>query len=157
LEQHYLSEEGMKKLLDELHEWKNVKRPHMVKQLQTAREHGDLSENAEYHAAKEELARIDAKIRSLEVTLNSSVMLDASKVNTDQVRVLTRVKIRDEKSKKERYYTIVSIAESNPAEGKISHQSPIGKGLLGKKVGETVEITIPAGTVEWTILEILPI
>jgi transcription elongation factor GreA len=156
LERQYLSSEGINRLQDELREWKLVKRPHMVKQLQTAREHGDLSENAEYHAAKEELARIDAKIRKLQVTLDSSVLMDKSQINTDQVRLLTRVKIRDEKKKSNREFTIVSVAEADPAEGRISHTSPVGMGLMGKKVGETVEIDIPAGTLTWTILEILP-
>jgi transcription elongation factor GreA len=147
----------MNRLQEELRDWKLVKRPHMVKQLQTAREHGDLSENAEYHAAKEELARIDAKIHKLQAMLDESVLMDASKVNTDQVRLLTRVRIRDERKKSNREFTIVSVAEANPEEGRISHTSPVGKGLMGKKVGETVEIEIPAGTLNWTILEILPI
>jgi len=147
----------MEKLQAELNEWKYVKRPAMVKQLSIAREHGDLSENAEYHAAKEDLARIDAKIHKLEAMMHSAVMIDASTVITDQVRLLTRVKILDKKKKSEREFTIVSAAEANPAEGRISHQSPIGQGLMGSKVGETVEITIPAGVVEWTILEIFPL
>lgn len=147
----------MEKLQAELNEWKYVKRPAMVKQLSTAREHGDLSENAEYHAAKEDLARIDAKIHQLEAMMHSAVMIDSSLIVTDQVRLLTRVKILDKKKKSERVFTIVSAAEANPAEGRISHQSPIGQGLMGSKVGETVEITIPAGVVEWTILEIFPL
>ncbi|MBL0060475.1 MAG: transcription elongation factor GreA [bacterium] len=147
----------MEKLQAELNEWKYVKRPAMVKQLSTAREHGDLSENAEYHAAKEDLARIDAKIHQLEAMMHAAVMIDSSLIVTDQVRLLTRVKILDKKKKSERVFTIVSAAEANPAEGRISHQSPIGQGLMGSKVGETVEITIPAGVVEWTILEIFPL
>lgn len=147
----------MEKLQAELNDWKYVKRPAMVKQLQIAREHGDLSENAEYHAAKEELARIDAKIHKLEAMMHSAVMIDSSQIVADQVRLLTRVKVRDTKKKTEREFTIVSPAEANPAEGRISHQSPIGQGLMGSKVGQTVEITIPAGVVEWTILEIFPL
>jgi len=147
----------MEKLQADLNEWKYVKRPAMVKQLSTAREHGDLSENAEYHAAKEDLARIDAKIHQLEAMMHAAVMIDSSLIVTDQVRLLTRVKILDKKKKSERVFTIVSAAEANPAEGRISHQSPIGQGLMGSKVGETVEITIPAGVVEWTILEIFPL
>lgn len=157
MEMQYLTSDGINRLQDELHEWKLVKRPQMVMQLQTAREHGDLSENAEYHAAKEELARIDAKIHKLQAMLDSSVLMDASKVNTDQVRLLTRVRIRDEKKKTDREFTIVSVAEADPTIGRISHTSPVGQGLMGRKVGETVEIEIPAGTLNWTILEILPI
>ena len=157
MEKQYISRAGMEKLQAELNEWKYVKRPAMVKQLSIAREHGDLSENAEYHAAKEDLARIDAKIHKLEEMMHAAVMIDASTIVTDQVRLLTRVKILDKKKKSEREFTIVSAAEANPAEGRISHQSPIGQGLMGSKVGETVEITIPAGVVEWTILEIFPL
>ena len=147
----------MEKLQDELNDWKYKKRPAMVKQLQIAREHGDLSENAEYHAAKEELARIDSKIHKLEAMMHSAVMIDSSKIIADQVRLLTRVKVLDKKKKTEKEFTIVSAAEANPAEGRISRQSPIGQGLMGSKVGETVEITVPAGVVEWTILEIYPL
>lgn len=157
MEKQYISRAGMEKLQAELNEWKYVKRPAMVKQLQIAREHGDLSENAEYHAAKEDLARIDAKIHQLEAMMHSAVMIDSSKIVADQVRLLTRVKVLDKKKKSEREFTIVSPAEANPAEGRISHQSPIGQGLMGGKVGDTVEITIPAGVVEWTILEIFPL
>ncbi len=157
MEKQYISRAGMEKLQADLNEWKYVKRPAMVKQLSTAREHGDLSENAEYHAAKEDLARIDAKIHQLEAMMHAAVMIDSSLIVTDQVRLLTRVKILDKKKKSERVFTIVSAAEANPAEGRISHQSPIGQGLMGSKVGETVEITIPAGVVEWTILEIFPL
>jgi len=157
LEKHYISADGMNKLQEELRQWKMVKRPAMVRQVQTAREHGDLSENAEYHAAKEELSRIDAKIHRLQATLDASVLIDSSSVNTDQVRLLTRVKVRDETNQRNREFTIVSVAEADPAGGKISHNSPVGKGLMGRRAGETVEITIPAGTVKWTILEILPV
>lgn len=148
---------GMEKLLAELDDWKNRKRPAMVKQLASARSHGDLSENAEYHAAREELVRIDQKIMQIETTLHSAVVTDETSVNTDQVRILTSVRILDHSKNAERMFTLVSPAEANPSEGKISHQSPVGMGLMGRKVGETVEIQIPSGTVSWTILEILPI
>lgn len=157
MEKQYISRAGMEKLQAELNDWKYTKRPAMVKQLQIAREHGDLSENAEYHAAKEELARIDAKIHKLEALMHSAIMIDSSIIVADQVRLLTRVRIRDEKKKSEREFTIVSAAEANPAEGRISHQSPIGQGLMGRKIGDKVEITIPAGVVEWTVLNIFPL
>jgi transcription elongation factor GreA len=146
----------MEKILTELDEWRNVKRPAMVKQLATARSHGDLSENAEYHAAREELTRIDQKIMQLEVMLRSAVLVDENNVNTDQVRPFTRVKVFDTKKKTTREFTLVSATEANPVEGKISQQSPVGRGLIGAKVGETVEIQIPSGTVSWKILEIRP-
>lgn len=157
MERHYITRAGMEKLLAELDEWKSQKRPAMVTQLATARGHGDLSENAEYHAAREELVRIDQKIMQLETTIRSAIVTDETSVKTDQVRILTRVRILDHSKNVERLYTLVSPAEANPAEGKISHQSPVGLGLMGKKVGETVEIQIPSGSVSWTILEILPI
>lgn len=154
MEKHYLTKAGMEKLIVELDEWRGVKRPGMVKQLATARSHGDLSENAEYHAAREELLRIDQKIMQLEITIRSASILDESTVNTDQVRILTRVRVLDTQKKQERVFELVSAPEANPAEGRISHQSPVGRGLLGRKVGETVEIEIPSGTVTWKILEI---
>jgi transcription elongation factor GreA len=147
----------MEKLLTELDEWKNRKRPAMVRQLASARSHGDLSENAEYHAAREELLRIDQKIMHLDSVLRSAVLTDETSVKTDQVRILTRVRILDHSKNVERVYTLVSPAEADPAEGRISHQSPVGLGLMGRKVGETVEIQVPSGIVSWTILEILPI
>ncbi len=157
MERQYITKTGVEKLQTELHEWKSVKRPAMVKQLATARGHGDLSENAEYHAAREELIRIDQKIFQIEMTLRSAVLVDETNVNTDQVRVYTRVRVLDEHKKTEREFTLVAPSEANPVEGKISHNSPVGKGLMGNKVGDTVEIQIPSGTVLWTILEILPI
>jgi transcription elongation factor GreA len=157
LEKQYVSKEGFNKLHEELHEWKNVKRPAMVRQMADAREHGDLSENAEYHAAREELGRIDQRILRIESQLRVAVLIDETAVNTDQVRVFTRVRIRDEQKNQDRIYTLVSAAEANPTEGKISHDSPVGKGLMGHKVGETIDINIPSGIVTWTILEILPI
>jgi transcription elongation factor GreA len=157
VERQYISKAGIEKLLSELDELKDIRRPAMVKQLATARSHGDLSENAEYHAAREELARIDQKIMQIETTVRSSQLVDETNVNTDQVRVFTRVKVFDNAKKVERLFSLVSATEANPAEGKISHQSPVALGLIGRKVGETVEIQIPSGTVTWTILEILPL
>jgi transcription elongation factor GreA len=157
LDRQYITKAGLEKLIAELDQWKNEKRPAMVKQLATARAHGDLSENAEYHAAREELTRIDQKIYHLENTLRAAVLVDETTVKTDQVRPYTRVKIHDHQKNKDREFTLVSAMEANPVEGKISHQSPVGQGLIGRKVGETVEIQVPSGTVQWTILEILPV
>jgi transcription elongation factor GreA len=157
VEKQYISKVGMDKVVVELNEWRNEKRPAMVKQLATARSHGDLAENAEYHAAREELARIDQRIRQLEETIRTAVLIDETTVNTDQVRVFTKVRVMDHQKQSERTFKLVSTAEADPTEGKISHQSPVARGLLGRKVGETVEIQIPSGTVSWTILEILPL
>jgi len=157
LDKQYITRSGMEKLISQLDEWRGQKRPAMVKQLATARSHGDLSENAEYHAAREELARIDQRIMQIELMVRAAVVVDETLVNTDQVRIFTKVRIRDEKKKTEREYSIVSSAEANPAEGRISHESPVGRGLIGCKVGETVVIEVPAGVVKWTILEILPV
>jgi transcription elongation factor GreA len=157
LDKQYITKTGLEKLVAELDMWRTEKRPFMVKQLETARAHGDLSENAEYHAAREELTRIDQKIMQLEVILRTAELVDETNINTDQVRIFTRVRIRDLKKNTEREYSLVSPTEANPTQWKISHQSPVGQGLMGKKVGETVEIQIPSGTVQWKILEILPL
>ncbi|MBU0509600.1 transcription elongation factor GreA [bacterium] len=157
MDKQYITKAGMEKLISQLEEWRNQKRPAMVKQLASARSHGDLSENAEYHAAREELTRIDQRILHLEKTLQSAIVVDETQVNTDQVRVFTRVRVLDNAKNVEREYSIVSAAEADAKAGRISHQSPVGQGLIGSKVGETVEITVPAGIVKWTILEILPI
>lgn len=157
MERQFITKTGLEKLHAELHEWRNVKRPVMVKQLSAARGHGDLSENAEYHAAREELHRIDQRIYQLETTLRAAVLVDETSVKTDQVRVYTRVRVFDQQKKVEKEYTLVSSSEADPINGKISHNSPVGKGLMGSKVGDTVEIQVPSGTVMWTILEILPV
>jgi transcription elongation factor GreA len=157
LDKQYITKTGLEMLIAELDMWRTEKRPAMVKQLATARAHGDLSENAEYHAAREELARIDQKIMQLESMLRSSELVDASSINTDQVRIFTRVRVRDMKKNAEKMFSLVSPTEANPAQGKISHQSPVGQGLMGRKVGETVDIQVPSGTVTWKILEILPL
>ncbi len=148
---------GHDKLVAELEEWKLVKRPAMVVQLATARGHGDLSENAEYHAAKEDLSRIDYKIFQLEMTLQNAILIDESNVKTDQVRLFTRVRVMDLSKNVEKEFSIVSPTEASPTEGKINHLSPVGKGLIGAKVGDTVEIEVPAGLVSWKILEIMPL
>jgi transcription elongation factor GreA len=157
LDKQYITKTGLEKLVAELETWRTEKRPAMVKQLATARAHGDLSENAEYHAAREELTRIDQKIMQLETILQTAELIDETNVNTDQVRIFTRVRIRDIKKNRDKEFSLVSATEANPTEGKISHQSPVGQGLMGRKVGETVEIQIPSGTVQWKILEILPL
>lgn len=136
--------------------WKHTRRPEMLKRVAEAREYGDLSENAEYHAAREELSRINSKIFHLEQTLAQVHLVDEASIDADQVRILTTVHIRDHTQKMERRYTLVAPEEADPTVGKISIHSPVGRGLIGKKAGDRVTIEIPSGKVKWTILEILP-
>ncbi len=153
----YLTRDGLQKLEGELRQWKTKRLPEMLKQVAEAREHGDLSENAEYHAAREELTRIHAKIYQLEQTLFNVHLVDENSIDTDQVRILTTVRIQDHSKNQQRQYTLVALEEADPTIGKISVQSPVGRGLIGKKAGDRVTIQVPAGKVEWTILEILPL
>ena len=152
----YLTRQGLRKLEEELHLWKHIRLPEALKGLSLAREYGDFSENAEYHAAREELTRINSKIFQLEQTLVQVQLLDEASIGNDQVRILTTVRVRDDDKESERRYTLVSPEEADPTIGKISIYSPVGRGLIGKKVGDKVVIEIPSGKVEWTILEILP-
>lgn len=150
----YLSKEGMENLKAEIQELKTKGRADMARQIKEAREKGDLSENAEYDAAKEAQGLLEMKIAKLEELLASARLLDESKIDTSKVSVFTKVKLFDTKFKRDITYTLVSEKEADVKSGKISVTSPIGKGLLGKTVGETVKITVPAGILEFKILEI---
>ena len=150
----YLSKEGMENLKVEIQELKTKGRAEMSRQIKEAREKGDLSENAEYDAAKEAQGLMEMKIAKLEELLMNARLLDESKIDTSKVSVFTTVKLHDTKFKKDIKYTSVSEKEADIKTGKISVTSPIGKGLLGKKVGDTVNITVPAGVIEFKILEI---
>ncbi len=150
----YLSKEGMENLKVEIQELKTKGRAEMSRQIKEAREKGDLSENAEYDAAKEAQGLMEMKIAKLEELLMNARLLDESKIDTSKVSVFTTVKLHDTKFKKDIKYTLVSEKEADIKTGKISVTSPIGKGLLGKTVGETVKITVPAGVIEFKILEI---
>ncbi|MBK7442313.1 MAG: transcription elongation factor GreA [Bacteroidetes bacterium] len=150
----YLSKEGMENLKVEIQELKTKGRAEMSRQIKEAREKGDLSENAEYDAAKEAQGLMEMKIAKLEELLMNARLLDESKIDTSKVSVFTTVKLHDTKFKKDIKYTLVSEKEADIKTGKISVTSPIGKGLLGKTVGETVKITVPAGEIEFKILEI---
>ena len=150
----YLTPEGHQKLKDELH-WARTKgRAAVAAAIAEAREKGDLSENAEYDAAKEAQGHHEARIAQLEEMISRARVVDEKEVDTSTVRILSQVKLRNLKVNKEMPYTLVAPAEANVAAGKISVDSPIGKGLLGKKVGDTVEIQIPAGKVALEILDI---
>lgn len=150
----YYTEEGLKKLKDELHYLKTKARPDISKQIAEARDKGDLSENAEYDAAKEAQGLLELKIAKLGVVVGNARVMDEKNIDTSKVSVLSKVKIKNKKNNATMTYTLVSEEEADLKTGKISIQSPIGKGLLGKKVGDTTEIQVPAGKVEFEIQEI---
>jgi transcription elongation factor GreA len=151
---NYFTEEGLKKLQDELNHLKSIERPSISKQIAEAREKGDLSENAEYDAAKEAQGLLELKISKMEDILANSRLLDESKIDVSKVSVLSKVKIRNLSNKAEMSYTLVAETEADLKSGKISVTSPIGKGLLGKKKGDLVDIEVPSGIVKFEIVEI---
>lgn len=130
----YMTAEGYKKLVDELNELESVQRPAISKQIAEARDKGDLSENAEYDAAKEAQGLLEMKIAQMKETISSARMIDESRITTNEVQILTRVKIRNLKNNMEMIYLLVSESEANFKEGKLSVETPIAKSLLGKKV-----------------------
>lgn len=150
----YYTKEGLKKLKDELQELKTKGRADMARQIAEARDKGDLSENAEYDAAKDAQGLLELKISKLEDTVANARIIDESTIDTSKVSILSTVKIKHKKLKKVMTYTLVSEEEANLKEGKISVQSPVGKGLLGKEVGDDAEIQTPAGKTVFEILEI---
>ena len=151
---NYLSKEGFEKLQKELHDLKFVQRPFISKQIADARDKGDLSENAEYHAAKEDQGHLETKISQIESLLSVSRVIDETKLDISKVMLLSKVKVLNHNVKKEFNYIIVSENEADFKVGKISVKSPIGAGLVGKKVGEIAEINAPAGTIKLEIIEI---
>lgn len=151
---NYMTAEGYKKLMDELNELERVQRPSISKQIGEARDKGDLSENAEYDAAKEAQGMLEMKISQLKEMISSARMIDTSKINTNVVQILTRVKLRNTKTDQTMSYLIVSESEANLKEGKLSVTTPIAKGLLGKKVGQTATVSVPSGVMEFEIMEI---
>ena len=148
-----MSEEGYKKLLADLKELEG-KRPEIVRQIAEARDKGDLSENAEYDAAKEAQGLLEMKINELKLIIADAKIIDTSKLNTESVQVLTKVELKNVKTGAMMTYSIVPESEANLREGKISINTPIAKGLMGKKVGETAEITIPQGKISLEIINI---
>ena len=150
----YYTEEGLKKLKDELEHLKFVERPNISQQIAEARDKGDLSENAEYDAAKEAQGMLEMKIAKLEEMYAGARVIDESQLDTDKVLALSIVKIRNLNTKSEMTFTLVAETEADIKTGKISVNSPIGTGLLGKKVGEVAEIKVPAGLVKFEILHI---
>jgi transcription elongation factor GreA len=151
---NYFTEEGLKKLQDDLNHLKTVERPSISKQIAEARDKGDLSENAEYDAAKDAQGLLELKISKMEELLSTARILDESMIDTSKVSVLSKVKIRNLANKSEMTYTLVAETEADLKSGKISVTSPIGKGLLGKKAGDTAEIEVPSGVMKFEIIEI---
>jgi transcription elongation factor GreA len=150
----YMTAEGYKKLVDELNQLENVQRPAISRQIAEARDKGDLSENAEYDAAKEAQGMLEMKIAILKDTIASARLIDESKIDTSEVQILTKVTIKNTRTNQVMSYTIVSESEANIREGKLSVTTPIAKGLLGKKVGEKTSISVSNGVQEFEILDI---
>lgn len=150
----YYTEEGLHKLKEELNHLKTTGRTDIARQIAEARDKGDLSENAEYDAAKDAQGLLELKISKLETVVGNARIMEEKNIDTSKVSVLSKVKIKNKKNGASMTYTLVSEEEANLKTGKISVQSPIGKGLLGKKVGESTEIQVPAGKVEFEIQDI---
>ncbi|MFP4046727.1 MAG: transcription elongation factor GreA [Bacteroidales bacterium] len=150
----YVTEEGLKKLTEELKQLETVERPKISKQIAEARDKGDLSENAEYDAAKDAQGMLEMRIQKLKDTIANSRILDQSKIDTDTVQIMNKVRIKNKKNGAEMEYTIVSESEANLKEGRISVNSPIAQGLLGTKVGDEVEIEVPSGKIPFEVLDI---
>ncbi|GIZ07304.1 transcription elongation factor GreA [Flavobacterium sp. UMI-01] len=150
----YYTAEGLKKLKEELDYLKAVMRPKASQDIADARDKGDLSENAEYDAAKEAQGMLEMRIAKLEETYANARLIDESNLDLSKVLVLSKVKIKNQANGMEMNYTLVAESEADLKSGKISVTSPIGKGLLGKSVGEIAEITVPNGTLKFEILEI---
>ncbi|WP_370087345.1 transcription elongation factor GreA [Ekhidna sp.] len=151
---NYYTKEGLDKLKAELNELKTKGRANMAKQIAEARDKGDLSENAEYDAAKEAQGLLELKISKLETVVGDARVIDESSIDTSKVSILSTVKIKNKKNNMEVTYQLVAEEEADLKSGKISVQSPIGKGLLGKKKGEKAMIKVPAGDIEFEILDI---
>ncbi len=150
----YYTEAGLKKLKDEFNYLKTTGRTDIAKQIAEARDKGDLSENAEYDAAKDAQGLLELKIAKLGIVVGNARVMDEKNIDTSKASVLSKVKIKNKKNGASMIYTLVSEEEADLKSGKISIQSPIGKGLLGKKIGDVATILIPAGKVEFEILEI---
>jgi len=150
----YYTEEGLKRLKDELEQLKFVERPSISNQISEARDKGDLSENAEYDAAKEAQGMLEMKIAKLEGMYSTARVIDESLLDTDKVLALSIVKIKNVATKKDMTVTLVAESEANIKTGRISINSPIGTGLLGKKVGEIAEIAVPAGLMKFEVISI---
>ena len=149
-----LTDEGLRKLEAELEELKTVKRKEIADKIEVARSFGDLSENSEYDEAKNDQAIVEARIAELEAMLRNVKVLDEDELSTEMIHVGSKVKLYDREFEEEVQYQIVGSTEADPSKGRISDECPVGKGLLGHRVGESVEIEVPDGVVTFDVLEI---
>ncbi len=150
----YMTAEGLQKLKDELQFLEGTERPRVIAAIAEAREKGDLSENAEYDAAKEEQGVIESRIAMLKGKIMDARIIDEKSISTDEVQILTKVRVRNKKNGMEKTYQLVTEGEANIAQGKLAVTTPIAKGLMGKKVGDIVQVSVPAGMMELEILNI---
>ena len=150
----YMTAEGLQKLKDELQYLESVERPRVIAAIAEARDKGDLSENAEYDAAKEEQGILESKISLIKSKIVDARIIDETDINTDEVQILTKVRVLNLKTNQEKVYQLVTEGEANVAEGKLATTTPIAKGLLGKKVGDIAEVVVPAGKLQFKVLEI---
>ncbi|MFA5648612.1 MAG: transcription elongation factor GreA [Bacteroidales bacterium] len=150
----YLTKEGLQKLQKELEQLRTVERPAISQMIGEARDKGDLSENAEYDAAKEAQGMLEMRIAKLEDAIAKARIIDETKIGTDKVQILNKIKIKNTSNNAIMEYTLVPESEANIKEGRLSIGTPIAKALLGKKVGEKVEVTIPSGVVKFEIINI---
>ena len=150
----YMTAGGLQKLKEELQHLESVERPRVIAAIAEAREKGDLSENAENDAAKEEQGVLESRIAMLKAKIIDARIIDENDVNTDEVQILTKVRVQNTKTGQEKVYQLVTEGEANILEGKIATTTPIAKGLMGKKVGDLAEVVVPAGKLQFKILEI---
>jgi transcription elongation factor GreA len=150
----YMTAEGLQKLKEELHLLETVERPRVIAAIAEARDKGDLSENAEYDAAKEEQGQLESKNALIKAKIMDARIIDETSISTDEVQILTKVKVLNLRTNQEKIYQLVTEGEANVAEGKLATTTPIAKGLLGKKVGDIAEVVVPAGKLQFKILEI---
>lgn len=150
----YMTEDGYKKLIEQIKQLESVERPRISAQIAEARDKGDLSENAEYDAAKEAQGMLEMKIAQLKDTLANAKVIDETKISADSIQILSKVKVKNQKNGMVMDYSLVSESEANLKEGKIAISTPIAKALLGHKVGDVVEIKIPAGILHLEVMEI---
>ena len=150
----YMTAEGLQKLKEELQQLETIERPRVIAAIAEARDKGDLSENAEYDAAKEEQGQLESKIALIKAKIMDARIIDETSISTDEVQILTKVKVLNLKTNQEKIYQLVTEGEANVAEGKLATTTPIAKGLLGKKIGDIAEVIVPAGKLHFKILEI---
>jgi len=149
-----MTADGLQKLKDELQFLEGTERPRVIAAIAEARDKGDLSENAEYDAAKEEQGHLESRIAMLKSKIMDARIIDEKSIKTDEVQILTKVRVRVKNTGAEKVYQLVTEGEANILEGKIAVTTPIAKGLMGKKVGETAQVHVPAGVMEFEVLEI---